>query len=305
MPSPYRDDFRIKAYTFGEGEPSLCVVGAMRGDELQQQYTASRLVALLAKAEREGRIAQGRSITVVPCVNPSSINVEKRFWPLDNTDINRMFPGYDRGETTQRIAAALFEFVNVYRFGVQLASFYLPGVFLPHIRLCRTGYEPVDEARLFGLPYVDVRDTQPFDTVLLNYNWQIWQTHAFSLYAGGTATIDCRLAQRTECAVLRFAQRTGLITHADDDPEATPPDSVQIIDDNRLVPLQAPHAGILLPACSPGLHVDEGQTMARITHPYEGRIVANLTAPVSGTVFFVRNHSITFQNTLIARICMD
>ena len=115
MSSPYRDDFRIKAYTFGQGEKTLAIVGSMRGDEIQQQYVAAQLVNRLAQAEREGKIAQGVSISVIPSANPFSMNIEKRFWALDNTDINRMFPGYSLGETTQRIAAGLFEYIQDFK----------------------------------------------------------------------------------------------------------------------------------------------------------------------------------------------
>ena len=37
MKSTYRDDFRIKAFSFGEGEHTLAIVGPMRGDEIHQQ----------------------------------------------------------------------------------------------------------------------------------------------------------------------------------------------------------------------------------------------------------------------------
>ena len=56
-----------------------------------------------------------------------TMNIKKRFWTIDNTDINRMFPGYDRGETTQRIAAGIFDKINDYKYGIQFASFYTPG----------------------------------------------------------------------------------------------------------------------------------------------------------------------------------
>ncbi len=59
------------------------------------------------------------------------MNIHKRFWPVDNADVNRMFPGYDKGEATQRIAADIFEAVSSYDYGIQLASFYLRGKFLP------------------------------------------------------------------------------------------------------------------------------------------------------------------------------
>lgn len=62
---------------------------------------------------------------MVPSVNHFSINIGKRFWPSDNTDINRMFPGYKEGETTQRIAAGVFENIKDYSYGIQFASFYI------------------------------------------------------------------------------------------------------------------------------------------------------------------------------------
>ena len=112
--SLYRDDFRVTSFTFGEGEKSLCVVGSMRGNEFQQIYACSRLIQRLKVMEEKGRILPGRQIMVIPCTNPYSANAKKRFWTIDNTDINRMFPGYDLGETTQRIAGGIFEKITDY-----------------------------------------------------------------------------------------------------------------------------------------------------------------------------------------------
>ena len=139
MKSPYRGSFNIQGYWFGEGEKSVAIVGAMRGDEIQQQYICAQLVRQLAQLEQQGQLASDQEILVVPSANPFSMNIEKRFWAMDGTDINRMFPGYDRGETTQRIAAALFEQIKGFSYGIQLASFYIPGDFVPHVRLMRTG----------------------------------------------------------------------------------------------------------------------------------------------------------------------
>ena len=299
MSSPYRDDFRIRAYTFGHGEKSLCIVGSMRGDEIQQQYVASRLVALLQEAEAQGKIPEGKSISVIPSANPFSINIEKRFWALDGTDINRMFPGYDQGETTQRIAAGLFEFIKDFRYGIQLASYYLPGQFLPHVRMIHTGFEDVSAARCFGFPYIAIRTPEPFDTVLLNYNWQIWETQAFSIYAGSTDYIDHEMAEVSIQAICRFIANKELGEVMEVPEGETNP---QVVTSEQLVSIQSPHAGILIVDAHPGEHVAKGQVIARIMHPYEGRVVATVKAPVSGAVFFARNKSITFQNTILFRL---
>ena len=95
-----------------------------------------------------------------------------------------MFPGYDLGETTQRIADGVFREISKYQFGIQFTSFYMPGNFVPHIRLMDEGYSRIETAMQFGLPYVVKRKVRPYDTATLNYNWQVWNTEAFSLYNG-------------------------------------------------------------------------------------------------------------------------
>ena len=42
--STYREDMRIKGFQFGKGEKSACIVGAARGNEIQQMYICSQLV---------------------------------------------------------------------------------------------------------------------------------------------------------------------------------------------------------------------------------------------------------------------
>ena len=103
--APYRDELRIHGYRFGKGDKAACIVGALRGNEVQQLYICSQIIHTLKELERRGCISSGKEILVVPSVNHFSMNIGKRFWPSDNTDINRMFPGYKEGETTQRIAA--------------------------------------------------------------------------------------------------------------------------------------------------------------------------------------------------------
>ena len=49
----YRDDFRIKGYSFGDGEEAVCVMGSMRGNEYQQMYVCSLLVNKLKTLESQ------------------------------------------------------------------------------------------------------------------------------------------------------------------------------------------------------------------------------------------------------------
>ena len=298
MTSSYRDNFRIRGYRFGEGAKTIAIVGAMRGDEVQQQYICAQLVNRLTAIERQGGIVKGKSILVIPSCNPFSMNVSRRFWAMDNTDINRMFPGYDNGETTQRIAAAVFDALKGFEYGIQLASYYVPGDFIPHVRMLKTGYEDVETARLFGMRYVTTYKPRPFDTTLLNYNWQLWNTKAFSVYAGKTSQVDQTAGNENVDAILRMMSRARILaTHfggAAFESEA--------IDESTLLHIKAQHAGILLRQVSAGSRVHRGQSLANIIHPYNGQILSDVKSTVEGTVFFAHNRPVVLQNALLFKI---
>ena len=298
MKSPYRSDFEIVGYHFGEEAPTLAIVGAMRGDEIQQQYICARMVSVLSDLERKGKIADGKSILVIPSCNPFSMNVSKRFWAMDGTDINRMFPGYDKGETTQRIAAALFEQIKGYQYGIQLASFYMPGDFVPHVRMLQTGYEDVEAAKKFGLPFVTIRKPLPYDTTLLNYNWQIWGCKAFSLYAGQTNYVEDATSRQSVEAILRFLMKEEIIDYKG---KSAGYESV-VLDEAELSNVIARRAGIFYRIKNTGDCVSEGEVLAQILDPNDCSVLEEVKTPVDGTIFFGHNKPLALEHAILYRI---
>lgn len=295
--SLYRAPFRVRGFTFGEGEKSACIVGNMRGNEVQQLYICSQLVSTLKRMEQQGRIREGHSILVIPSVNPYSTNSKERFWPIDKTDINRMFPGYDQGETTQRIAAGVFDVIKDYRFGIQFSSFYMPGRFMPHVRMMKTGYEDLELAKQFGMPYVVQRNIRPYDTTTLNYNWQIWETHAYSIFSTSTTEIDMQSAKDAIHSVLRFLSKQGILQyHTHDGYIST------VIEDTDMISVRTKHAGIFENMVEVGNEVYSGQLLAQIIDPLEGEVLAQLQSPVDGIVFFAHNEPLTYANTAVFKI---
>lgn len=293
----YRDNFRVTGYEFGSGKKSVCVVGSIRGNEIQQLYTCSQLVKRLKKLEEDGKLVKGHKILVIPSINPYSMNIKKRFWSTDNTDINRMFPGYSLGETTQRIAAGVFEVIKDYQYGMQFASFYMPGNFTPHIRMMKAGYENVELAREFGMPYVVLRNTRPYDTTTLNYNWQIWETNAFSIYTTTTAEVDKESAGTAIRSILNFLSKEGIVDYCGHEGYIS-----RVVEDTDMVPVRTRVAGIFESEVKVGDEVLKGQLLARVIDPYEGEVSETLTAPIDGIVFFQHNDPLTYADTAVFKL---
>lgn len=293
----YRDELRVTGYRFGSGEKAACIVGAIRGNEIQQLYICSQLIKVLKELEQRGAIAGNQEILVIPSVNQYSMNIEKRFWAVDNTDINRMFPGYNQGETTQRIAAGVFEKAKGYSYGIQFASFYMPGDFVPHVRMMKTGYHNPSLANLFGLPYVVIRKPRPIDTTTLNYNWQLWETNAFSVYTKETDNIDEQSAQMAVSAVLRFLTRMGILRYNSHSGYIA-----SVIYEDELTTVHADEAGILRRYHFPGEEVHRGDVLAEVLDPYEGTVKAKIESPTDGIIFFSHKKPLVIQKDIVCRI---
>lgn len=294
----YRDDFRVTGYEFGKGKKSVCIVGTMRGNEVQQLYCCSQLVKKMKQLESEGRIKDGHKILIIPCCNPYSINTQKRFWPIDNTDINRMFPGYNLGETTQRIADGVFQEIMDYDYGIQFTSFYMPGEFMPHVRMMDEGFSKVENAKKFELPYVVLRKVRPYDTATLNYNWQVWDTQAYSFYTTSTTTIDRNSAGQSVLSVLKFLSALDIVKYQSSGHSR---ESV-VVRDVDMVSVQTAKSGIFEALVKVGENVVEGTPLANIVNPYDGEIMETLYSPVDAKVFFMHSDPLTYANTAVIKL---
>ena len=293
----YRDDFRVTGYRFGKGEKTCCIIGSLRGDEIQSLYICSQLVKELAEIEEKGELAHGKEVLVIPSANSFSMNIGKRLWCLDNTDINRMFPGDPEGETTQRIAANVFNELKQYKYGVMYPSFYIPGLFVPHVRMVKTAKENTSLANMFGLPYTVLRTPIALDRTTLNYNLQISGTAAFSVYTGAAETINESSAELGVTAALRFLSNMGVImrgSHGEN--------TALIVNEDDMVNVKSTAAGIYLRTCEAGDEVLKGDVLARIIHPYEGAEIAEITAPTDGIIFFAHKKPLVAENTLVFKM---
>lgn len=297
MKSPYRDDFKIQGFRFGEGKKTMAIVGAMRGDEVQQQFICSQIVKNLIELEKSGKLVAGHEILVIPSANHFSMNINKRFWAMDNTDINRMFPGYNKGETTQRIASAIFEQVKGYKFGIHLASFYMPGEFIPHVRMMETGYQNIKLAKNFGLPYVLLRKPKPYDTTVLNYNWQVFGTQAFSVYSGDTDVINKDSAKVAWLSILRFMHNMKIVDY-----NMHPGSNSHILKDGDLQSIISTQSGILYSLRKAGDEIKTGDLLAKILDPFTGETRCTILSPIDGTIFFAHHKPLIHQNTLVYKI---
>ncbi len=301
----FSGEHNIYEFTYGAGsyadplyaEKSAAIVGAMRGNEHQQLYICSKLSARLAVLEEEGDIVPGKSITIIPSVNYSSMNAHHKFWLSDDSDLNREFPGNPEGQATSRLAYSLMKFVSQYSYGIQFPSYYMRGRFIPHVRMMKTGHESTNLANLFGLPFVMLAEPRAFDSGTLHYNWQLSGTEAFSLYSGGTERINEEYAEMAVSAVLRFLSRMGIIKY-----NSLGGSISTLMDEEDMLSIRAEAAGFFKRMKNVNVEVRRGDLLAEIIDPMDGHILSEVHSPLDGIIFYQQDAPLIYQNAVIFRI---
>ena len=126
--------------------PNLFVCAAVHGDELNGIEIISRLIHSRSIARLRG------TLIAVPFVNGYGVLNQSRYLP-DRRDLNRYFPGSERGSMAARIAHLFVqEIVTKCQYGIDLHTGALHRSNLPQIRANLDDAETLAMARAFGVP---------------------------------------------------------------------------------------------------------------------------------------------------------
>lgn len=294
-----RDPLRVKGFRFGKkgSAPSCVIVGPMVGNAINQLWTASRLVNFLRQKELENPALFKGEVLIVPTVNPYSFNMGKTFWPMDNTDIDVMFPGYDKGETTQRIAARLFEKTNDFNYAILLETRKDRSECIPHVKVLGSDIAMAQEAQDFGLDFIHLRQPTAHDTVSLNYNWQIWEAKSFSLISGKRGTLDKADCRKVLDAIIRFLSKKEIVNLP-----IFESSKGNIITNESVEVIKSGTAGLFDSLVPVGENVVHGQPLARIYHSLDGSLLQTIIAPCDGIISCRYDYPLIFQNAIAFRL---
>ncbi len=303
MSAPLREDFDISYHDIGPQDrpPRVALVGGVHGEALNGVFVLSRLAGFLRDlaAGRRPGLELAERVLVIPAVNVLGLNVHSRAWPFDKIEINRMFPGYEAGETTQRVAAAVLKLTRSAYYRIDIHNSNADLEEMPQVRL----YAPNDDERasacLFGLPAVVERPMNTIFTTSLAHAWRACGGENFVLQAGRAGELQPRHCEELFRALVAFFDRTGVVS------------GVQLADDEedlhyyglrQSFALLSDHAGFFVCRLEVGRWIHAGDLVGHIYDGFSGEIRAEVRSPVSGLVGSVRRHPLACEGDLLARI---
>ncbi|MBU0631805.1 succinylglutamate desuccinylase/aspartoacylase family protein [bacterium] len=289
----------IEGYLFEGSDPdapSVAIVGAMEGKTIIPLYTASKLVDFLKNGIDDSSKILG-NILVIPSINHYALNINERFWPLDKTDINMMFPGYDQGETTQRIAKKVFDALEGYTHGIILKTRNDLSTCMPYIKLFQSGYEDLKDAKKFGFRIIHHKELKPTDTVSLQYNWQLWGTKAYSIICPNVNHVNTATSNEVLEGVINFLSKKKIIKY-----KLLSGYQSTIIRKPDIEIIKTPKSGIFIPTKKIGAYVAKDEMIGKIVHSLEGEVVHRIFAPCNGLIACHYKNALIFENAVAFRV---
>lgn len=296
------------------------ITSGIHGDELNGTYICALLVQTLKQILYEQQTAVlNAEIKILPALNPPGLNNSVRFWPFDLTDINRMFPGYDKGETSQRLAAAIFsELSNV----THLVDIHSSNLFvreMPQVRLYRWNEEILNLSYEFGLPVIWLREITTMEKVHLPQTLSENGTKSFILQAGQALAIDAKLCKNIVLGILQWLRALNALQWKrknKKDSEKYRRKEYALQDRSKILlanskntfSLTAESAGLFVLKkdgfnhSALGKEIAKGEELGIVSDPLTGEVKEKICSPVDGTLFTVRIHPIVYQGSLLARI---
>lgn len=249
--------------------PTLFVSGAIHGDEIIG-------VEIIRRASRMKTISKIRgTLILIPVVNGYGFLGMSRYLP-DRRDLNRVFPGSERGSSASQLAYAFMEqIVSKSDFGLDLHSGAIHRENLPQIRANLNDPIVKDMAKAFGA------------SVILNSNLRDGSLRE------AAETVGCHMLLYEAGEALRFNETAirigvkgifGVMRHVGMLPHLKPKKALmEPIQPTSSHWLRAPMSGLMRAAYSLGDVVEKGAIIASISGPL-GEVEEDVIAKYSGVI---------------------
>ncbi len=294
VPLSVGENLVIQKQRIGVGQKRLCVVTGTHGDELEGQYVAWKLSCLL----NENKDKLDGIVDIYPALNPLGISTMTRGIPQCDLDMNRTFPGSDRGSQSEYIAHEIIQDLAGADacIDIHASNIYLREI--PQVRInVNTAEKLIPLAKHMNMNLLWIHAAA---TVLES-------TLAHSLNSIGTPTlvVEMGIGMRVTRSYgdQLIAGIFSLMSHLGMWKAPVMPVSPPIISsDGHVSFVNADRTGIFFPSVEHGSCVSKDQEIGIIADPLNGSVSQVVKAPAAGLLFTLREYPVVYEGSLIARI---
>ena len=262
----------------------ISIVTGTHGDELNGQYVCYKLIEKI-KAEPQNLAG---IVDVYPSINPLGIDTGTRGIPMNDLDMNRVFPGNDSGAMAEYIAYNIIQDIKE----------------APQVRLSPELFEKLlPYAKLMNADIIWALSSAAYLESSLANCLNMFGVPSLVVEMGAGSRISRKYARQTLTGILRLMKELGIwkgyITDEIREPIVAHKGDVSAIHTTR--------SGlfILEDVEELGVHIRKGTYIGKIVDPLTGEILEDIISPKDGFLFTLREHPVVYKGAIVARICAE
>lgn len=278
-----------------KGMKRISIVTGIHGDELEGQYVCYELSR---RINNEIDKLSG-IVDIYPAMNPLGIDSITRGIPAFDLDMNRLFPGNIDGNMTEYLAAEIMKDVSGSDIVVDIHASNIYLTEIPQIRI-----NELHEKKLVPLAEqanVDFIWVHGASTVLES-------TFAYSLNSTGTPCLVVEMGvgmritkeygEQLVDGIFNLMKNLGIWSGK------TNKVRKPILSRNPgdVSYLNAGVGGLFIPKVHHWEKLKKGELIGHIIDPLRGEILDDVTAPIDGILFTIREYPIVDEGSLIGRL---
>lgn len=294
----------IAVISSGPGPTALIVAGT-HGDEYEGQVLAHEMIRQLKPESLSG------TVIIVPAANTTAVRQGTRISPVDDGNLNRSYPGHQRGGPTDQVAAIIGgELVPRADFVIDMHSGGSNSTYLKCAFIYRGPNEDlwqqkVRASRLLGLPYVMV--VAPLlEPGSLSSAGDLAEKLTISTELAGSGTVDRHALNIMRSGLPAVLADLGIMKSSESaeqqraDQKAADPQFVELVAESAVT---STGAGLFEPLVDLDDNVVAGQPVGRVHFIDElDREPKTLTAVIDGVVAILRRPTLVRVGTHVMHI---
>lgn len=282
-------------FRFPERGPAVLVTGALHGDEVTSTGAIWYLARKLQDVDLTG------TVTIIPCVNQLAVRASSRLVPLEDTDLNRHFPGRSDGSLAERLAHGLIELLESHDalVDVHTAGWCTSYVLIDEIPQADLRARVISWAQASGLHVIGEMPPEHLALQGLDRSFSAWASiqmkkPSLTVELPGFHTLESRQARDGAEVLLRLLQVLPRLKEAN--PDARAPMSRHEI--------FASTGGLFEAVANLGQFLADGEEIG-VVHAFDGASAISIEAERAGVLLALQPVSAVHVGSWLATVAVE
>lgn len=274
----------------------ISIVTGTHGDELNGQYVCYKLIERI-KAEPDK--LKG-IVDVYPSINPLGVDTGCRGIPMNDLDMNRVFPGTDSGAMAEYVAYKITQDIIGSDMCIDVHSSNIFIEEVPQVRLSPENFDKLlPYAKLMNANIIWALSSSVYLEASLANCLNMFGVPSLVVEMGVGSKITKNYAKNTLEGIFRVMKELGIW------------EGEVVINEEPIVAgtgdVSAIHAGrsglFISEDVQIGSFVEENFKIGKIVCPLTGDVLEEILAPRAGYLFTLRAHPVVYKGGIMARLC--